>query len=159
MPSDEASIESAVPKRKSIDDFLSRLPAAVLFARLPVPLLAVNDEGVIVHCNAAMGVVTGRRTYELEGAGVGSLVSEIAIGGVDVLESIRRLEGSIVTIGRPDGFRAYARFSASLLSCDDDRFLIIAFEDVTEHLWSEDWLCSTPSDGSGASPAHSRDRR
>ncbi|OBH04745.1 histidine kinase [Mycobacterium sp. E2699] len=118
-------------------DVLGRLPAVVVLDRLPVPALAMARDGVILFANAAFAEMVG---YEHDGL-AGSVFPEIfdtvpaalcGLSGVDALANL------VVELRHCEGWPVRARMSRSALLRRDDPVVLVAFENLTEQLWTDE---------------------
>lgn len=114
--------------------YLERLPALVLLARLPVPVLAVERDGAVVHANPALERMLGYPADQIRGAAIGDLVQTVAPGRSAVAE-LRESAGKLVALGRRDGSTVRAVVSRSVLERKGDPVTLVCFHDVTEQLW------------------------
>jgi PAS domain S-box-containing protein len=118
-------------------DILSRLPAAVVLERLPVPSLAMARDGIILFANTAFAEMVG---YELEGL-AGSAFPEMfhtvpaalcALSGVDAVANL------IVELRHCDGWTVRARMSKTAMMRQDDPVVLVTFDNLTERLWMDE---------------------
>jgi PAS domain S-box-containing protein len=115
---------------------LEQLPASLVFARLPVPLLLVQRSATISMANPSMAVLVGETLAALSGRRVETLIPELAEDGDDPVAVLAERAGRVVALRHRDGYVVHARVSPSVLLRSDDPFSFVAFDDVTERLWS-----------------------
>lgn len=113
---------------------LRELPALVLLERIPVPTLAVLQDGTIVFANTAFAEMVGRSADEVvalkfHDVFYGALETEPVLAVVDVLANM------VVDLAHKDGSTVRALMSKSALRRADDEIALATFQDLTEHLW------------------------
>lgn len=114
--------------------YLDRLPALVLLARLPVPVLAVEQDGAVVHANPAFERMLGYPADQVRDRTIGDLLQTVAPGRSAVAE-LRESPGKLVALEHRDGSTVRALVSKSVLERRDDPVTLVCFHDVTEQLW------------------------
>ena len=102
------------PAGQSPMDILRQLPALVVLERMPVPVLAVGDDGTILFANAAFSQMLGHPA-----------------------EAVARKLIEQGKIDR-DGSTVRATMSPSALLRADDTVALATFHDRTEELWLQD---------------------
>lgn len=117
-------------------DLLDQLPASLVFARLPVPLLLVERSATIAMANPSMAVLVGETLAGLCGRRVETLIPELADDGDDPVAALAERAGRVVALRHCDDYVVHARVSPSVLLRCDDPFSFVAFDDVTERIWS-----------------------
>jgi PAS domain S-box-containing protein len=125
--------QTAQPSRSPIEA-LKQLPALVLLERIPVPTLAVLQNGTIVFANSAFAEMVGRAAEEVvelkfHDIFYGALETEPVLAVVDVLANM------VVDLAHKDGSTVRALMSKSALRRVDDEIALATFQDLTEHLW------------------------
>jgi PAS domain S-box-containing protein len=113
---------------------LEELPALVLLERIPIPTLAVLQDGTIVFANSAFAEMVGRDAEEVVSLKFhdilyGALETESALSVVDGLANM------VVELAHKDGSTVRALMSRSALRRSDDGIALATFQDLTEHLW------------------------
>jgi PAS domain S-box-containing protein len=113
---------------------LEQLPALVLLERIPVPTLAVLQDGTIVFANKAFAEMVGREADEVvvlkfHDVFHGALETESVLSVVDGLANM------VVELAHKDGSTVRALMSRSALRRADDEIALATFQDLTEHLW------------------------
>ncbi|MCZ4588215.1 PAS domain-containing protein (plasmid) [Rhodococcus opacus] len=114
--------------------YLERLPALVLLARLPVPVLAVERDGAVVHANPAFERMLGYPADQVQDRTIGDLLQTSSPGRSAVAE-LRESAGKLVALEHRDGSTVRALVSKSVLERRDDPVTLVCFHDVTEQLW------------------------
>jgi PAS domain S-box-containing protein len=113
---------------------LEQLPTLVLLERIPVPTLAVLQDGTIVFANRAFADMVGCEADEVTALKFhdvfyGALETESALSLVDGLANM------VVELAHKDGSTVHALMSRSALRRSDDEIALATFQDLTEHLW------------------------
>ncbi|MDV7087700.1 PAS domain-containing protein [Rhodococcus opacus] len=114
--------------------YLERMPALVLLARLPVPVLAVQQNGVVVYANPAFERMLDYPPNEIGSHSIGDLV-QTASPGPSAVTELRESAGKLVALAHRDGSTVRAFVSESVLGRRDDPVTLVCFHDVTESLW------------------------
>ena len=113
---------------------LEQLPALVLLERIPIPTLAVLQDGTIVFANGAFAEMVGRAADEVvslrfHDVFYGTSPTESALSVVDGLANM------VVELAHKDGSTVHALMSRSALRRSDDEIALATFQDLTEQLW------------------------
>ncbi|WP_428341506.1 PAS domain-containing protein [Mycobacterium sp.] len=114
---------------------LKQLPALVLLERIPVPTLAVLQDGTIVFANTAFADILGREAEEV----VALKFYDIFYGALEtecVLSLVDGLANMVVELAHKDGSTVRALMSRSALRRADDEIALATFQDLTEELWA-----------------------
>jgi PAS domain S-box-containing protein len=118
-------------------EVLSQLPALVLLERIPVPTLAVLQDGTIVFANTAFADMVGRDAEEV----VVLRFHDIFHGALEtesVLSVVDGLANMVVELAHKDGSTVRALMSRSALRRVDDAIALATFQDLTEELWANE---------------------
>ena len=116
---------------------LKQLPALVLLERIPVPTLAVLQDGTIVFANRAFADILGREAEEV----VALKFYDIFYGALEtesVLSLVDGLANMVVELAHKDGSTVRALMSRSALRRADDEIALATFQDLTEELWANE---------------------
>jgi PAS domain S-box-containing protein len=113
---------------------LTRLPAAVVLQRIPVPSLAIARDGTILFANTAFGEMVGYRHNTLTGLAFPAIF-HTAPAAVRALSDVHALPNLVVELQHCEGWTVRARVSKSALMQCDDPVVLVTFEDLTERLW------------------------
>jgi PAS domain S-box-containing protein len=133
----------AVDRRRTAEasrpplEVLKELPALVLLERIPVPTLAVLQDGTIVFANTAFAEILGRASQEV----VALRFHDIFYGALEtesVLEVVDGLANMVVELAHKDGSTVRALMSKSALRRADDEIALATFQDLTEELWANE---------------------
>ncbi|WP_197415170.1 PAS domain-containing protein [Mycobacterium sp. M26] len=112
---------------------LQQMPALVVLERLPVPVLAVGEDGTILFANAAFGAMLG---YAV--ADVLTMKFDDIFGVApdeSVVSVVRAHADLLVELQHADGSTVRAKLSRSALLRGDDPVALATFQDLTEQLW------------------------
>jgi PAS domain S-box-containing protein len=118
-------------------DILTRLPAVVVLERVPVPTLAVAEDGIILFANTAFSEMVGYGQDRLAGLAFPEIFDTVptavgALSGVDALANL------VVELRHGEGWTVRARMSKSALMRRDDPVVLVTFENLTERLWVDE---------------------
>ena len=118
-------------------DVLMRLPAVVVLERIPVPTLAIAQDGIILFANTAFTEMVGYRQDSLAGSAFPEIFHTVpaslcALSGVDALANL------VMELRHCEGWTVRARMSNSALIRRDDPVVLVAFENLTERLWIDE---------------------
>jgi PAS domain-containing protein len=117
-------------------DILTRFPAVVVLERIPVPSLAMAQDGIILFANTAFAEMMGYRQDRLAGLAFPEIFHTVpaavcALSGVDALANL------VVDLQHCEGWTVRARMSKSALMRCDDPVVLVTFENLTERLWMD----------------------
>ncbi len=110
------------------------MPALVLLERIPVPTLAVLQDGTIVFANKAFAEMVGREAEEVVVLKFHDVFHD-ALETESVLSVVDGLANMVVELAHRDGSTVRALMSRSALRRSDDEIALATFQDLTEHLW------------------------
>ena len=110
------------------------MPALVLLERIPVPTLAVLQDGTIVFANKAFAEMVGREAEEVVVLKFHD-VFHTALETESVLSVVDGLANMVVELAHKDGSTVRALMSRSALRRADEKIALATFQDLTEHLW------------------------
>ena len=132
----ESTADRRRPDPDSVREFLERLPALVLLQRLPVPALATDEDGVIVHANPALERMLGYDDRELHGRSITEFVApDTVTDGAGAVARLHDFAGKVIDLTHRDGYQVRAAVSRSELRRQDEPITLVCFQDVTESLW------------------------
>jgi PAS domain S-box-containing protein len=115
---------------------LSELPVLVVLERLPMPVLAIVEDGSIIFANGAFGEMVDRSVDEVTAMTFRQVFHTMPTDE-SALDVLRAHAGLVVELRHRDGSVVRARMSKSALLRGDDPVALATFHDVTEMLWSD----------------------
>ncbi|MFC9839559.1 PAS domain-containing protein [Rhodococcus sp. NPDC127530] len=127
-------MERRRPNPETALGYLEQLPVLVLLDRLPVPVLAVAQDGLVIYMNRAFEHMLGYPQDALRECSIGDLVQTVSPLRSTVTE-LSESAGKIVALTHRDGSTVRAAISRSTLERHDDPVILVCFQDVTEQLW------------------------
>ena len=113
---------------------LEQLPARVVLERMPVPVLAIGQDGSLLFANAAFAEMLG---YSTETVLTLKFLEIFHTAPIDAspVSAVHAYANEIVSLMHSDGSIVRAKMSKSALMREDDPVALATFEDLTEHLW------------------------
>ncbi|KAA0092776.1 PAS domain-containing protein [Mycolicibacterium sp. P1-18] len=117
-------------------DTLRRLPALRVLGQLPVPVVAVTEEGTVLFANDAMAEMLGLTRGELEAMNFQG-VFETPLHSNGAVVELQRQANTLVRLSHADGSVVQAVMSRSALQRADDDVALVTFHDLTEQLWAQ----------------------
>jgi PAS domain S-box-containing protein len=116
---------------------LKQLPALVVLERIPVPVLAVGDDGTILFTNTAFAEMVGYEPDEVLALRFREIFYQ-APDSESLLPVVHALANMVVELGHKDGSVVRALMSKSVGMRADDQFALATFQDLTEQLWDDE---------------------
>ncbi|MGZ4584421.1 MAG: PAS domain S-box protein [Mycobacterium sp.] len=116
---------------------LKELPALVVLERIPVPVLAIGDDGTILFTNTAFADMVGCEPDEVLSLRFEQIFHQ-APATDSLLSFVHALANMVVELAHKDGSVVRALMSRSAVMRADDKFALAAFQDLTEQLWEEE---------------------
>jgi PAS domain S-box-containing protein len=113
---------------------LDQLPARVVLERIPVPALAIDQNGAILFANAAFAQMVGHAADALLALKFHQIFNTMPPDESPV-SVVRAHADRVVELMHADGSIVRARMSKSALMRDEDPLALATFQDLTEHLW------------------------
>ncbi|MCT7659051.1 PAS domain-containing protein [Mycobacterium deserti] len=117
---------------------LKELPALVVLERLPVPVLAIAEDGAILFANAAFADMLGYTAEALKALNFRDIFHTMP-PDEPVVSVVRAHADLIVELLHHDKSIVRARMSKSALLRGDDPVVLATFQDLTERLWVEEF--------------------
>lgn len=116
---------------------LKELPALVVLERLPVPVLAIAEDGTILFANAAFADMLGYTADAVKELKFRQIFHTMPAdeSAVTVMRAHANL---IVELMHHDSSIVRARMSKSALQRGNDPVALATFQDLTERLWVEE---------------------
>ena len=115
-------------------DILRQLPALVVLQRMPVPVLAVGDDGTILFANAAFSQMLGHSAEAVLSLTFAQIFTGQPADTSPVM-FIRAHAHQLVELVHRDGSTVRATMSPSALLRAEDTVVLASFHDRTEELW------------------------
>jgi PAS domain S-box-containing protein len=116
---------------------LTELPALVVLERLPVPVLAIAEDGAILFANAAFAEMLGYTTDAVKALKFREIFHTMP-ADESAVSAVRAHADLIVELVHQDDSIVRARMSKSALLRGDDPVALAAFQDLTERLWVDE---------------------
>jgi PAS domain-containing protein len=114
-------------------ELLDDVPAAVVLRRLPVPALAVSDDGAVLFASDAFAAMVGRSPATMSLTELSQVLPWIGGGGA--VATMRAHANQIVDVTHSDGSTVLALMSESVMLRHDDPVALSTFVDVSEQIW------------------------
>lgn len=116
---------------------LEQIPALVLLERIPVPVLAIGEDGTILFSNRAFAEMLGYSAEEVRSLRFHQIFHTVP-GDESPVSALRAQAGLVVRLVHVDGSIVRASMSKSAMLRDDDPIALATFHDLTERLWVEE---------------------
>jgi PAS domain S-box-containing protein len=116
---------------------LEELPALVVLERLPVPVLAIGEDGTILFANAAFAEMLGHTAEAVKSLKFRQIFHTMP-ADESAVSVVRAHADLIVELVHQDRSIVRARMSKSALLRGDDPVALATFQDLTEQLWVEE---------------------
>lgn len=117
---------------------LRQLPALVALERIPVPVLAIADDGTILFANTGFAGMLGYTQEEVLDLEFRQIFGEVPPAEESALTVMHSLANLVVSLEHRDGSTVRALMSKSALERADDRVALATFQDLTEQLWTDE---------------------
>ena len=115
---------------------LRQMPAVVVLERMPVPVLAIDQDGFILFANAAFAAMIGCTSDSILGLNFHQIFCKLPIGA-PTATTMRAYGDQLVELAHHDGSTVRGSMSKSAMLRYDDGVALVTFHDLTEKLWSE----------------------
>ena len=116
---------------------LKELPALVVLERIPVPVLAIAEDGTILFANNAFAEMLGRSAEAVTALKFRQIFHTLP-GEESAVSVVRAHADLVVELMHSDGSVVRARMSKSALLRGDDPVALATFQDLTERLWVDE---------------------
>ena len=116
---------------------MTQLPALVVLERIPVPVLAIVQDGTILFANNAFAEMVDHTPEDVLALKFHQIFHQAATAE-SVLSAVRALANMIVELAHKDGSVVRALMSRSALMRTDDQIALATFQDLTEQLWADE---------------------
>jgi PAS domain S-box-containing protein len=116
---------------------LADLPALVVLERIPVPVLAIAEDGTILFANTAFAEMVGRTPEAVMALQFGQIFHTMPTDE-SAVSAVRAHGDLVVELVHEDSSIVRARMSKSALLRGDDPVALATFQDLTERLWVDE---------------------
>ena len=116
---------------------LKELPALVVLERLPVPVLAIAEDGTILFSNNAFAEMLGYSADTVTALKFREIFHTLP-AEESVVSVLRAHADLVVELVHSDHSIVRARMSKSALLRGDDPVALATFQDLTERLWVDE---------------------
>jgi PAS domain S-box-containing protein len=116
---------------------LERMPALVVLDRLPVPVLAIAEDGTILFANSAFADMVGHTPERVRTMNFTDIFLTVPTDE-SAVSVVRAHADRVVELVHEDSSIVRARMSKSALLRGDDPVALATFQDLTERLWGEE---------------------
>jgi PAS domain S-box-containing protein len=116
---------------------LKQLPALVLLERIPVPVLAIANDGALVFANSAFSEMVGRAPEEVLSLTFDEIF-HLPPSTESAVSVVQAMANKVVELAHHDGSSVRALMSRSALIRADDDIALATFQDLTEQLWRDE---------------------
>ena len=113
---------------------LMQLPTLVVLERIPVPALAIVQDGTILFANKAFAEMVGHDPGDVLRLEFHQVFHQAATAEC-VLSALHARANMIVELAHKDGSVVRALISRSALMRTDDPIVLATFQDLTEQIW------------------------
>ncbi len=124
---------------------LEQMPALVVLDRIPVPVIAIAEDGSIMFTNTAFAAMVGFEPGEVLSMRFDQIFHRVPVSG-PLLSVVCALANMVVELRHKDGSNVRALMTRSALMGPDDQFAFAVFQDLTQRLWEEDWVITRGQD-------------
>ena len=114
---------------------LEQMPALVILERIPVPVVAIGQDGAILFANAAFAAMLGQTPKALQSLKFHQVFHNLPLDESDPVALLRAYADEVVELLHRDGSLVLARMSKSAMTRRDDPVALATFCDLTEQLW------------------------
>lgn len=116
---------------------LEQLPALVVLERIPIPVLAIANDGALVFANSAFSEMVGRVREDVVSMKFDEIF-HVPLNEESAVSVVQSLANEIVELAHRDGSSVRALMSRSALIRADDDIALATFQDLTEQLWVDE---------------------
>lgn len=118
---------------------LKQLPALVVLERVPVPVLAIAQDGTVLFANTAFSEMVGRASEEVLTLKFDDIFHlPLTTESESPISVVQALANMVVELAHRDGSSVRALMSRSALIRADDNIALATFQDLTEQLWLDE---------------------
>jgi PAS domain S-box-containing protein len=116
---------------------LKQLPALVVLERIPIPVLAIANDGALVFANSAFSEMVGRAREDIVLMKFDEIF-HLPLTEESAVSVVQSLANEVVELAHQDGSSVRALMSRSALIRADDDIALATFQDLTEQLWLDE---------------------
>ena len=116
---------------------LKQLPALVVLERIPVPVLAIANDGALVFANSAFSEMVGRAPADVVSLTFDEIF-HLPLTTESAVRVVQSLANEVVELAHGDGSSVRALMSRSALIRANDDIALATFQDLTEQLWLDE---------------------
>jgi len=116
---------------------LEQLPALVVLERIPIPVLAIANDGALVFANSAFSEMVGRAREDVVSMKFDEIF-QLPLTEDTAVSVVQSLANEVVELAHQDGSSVRALMSRSALIRADDDIALATFHDLTEQLWLDE---------------------
>ncbi|MBJ8339239.1 MULTISPECIES: PAS domain-containing protein [Antrihabitans] len=116
--------------------YLHQLPALILIDRLPIPILAVDAKGEVLHANPALEELLGYDPGNLTGRPLDNLLGRSPDEYQSAIGVLACHGGQPIALRHRNGDPVRVIASDSVFMRRDDPITLVSLHDVTENLWA-----------------------
>jgi PAS domain S-box-containing protein len=116
---------------------LKQLPALVVLERIPVPVLAIANDGALVFANSAFSEMVGRAPEDVLSLKFEEIF-HLPLSAESAVSVVQAMANMVVELAHRDGSSVRALMSRSALIRADDDIALATFQDLTEQLWLDE---------------------
>jgi PAS domain S-box-containing protein len=116
---------------------LKELPALVVLQRIPVPVLAIAEDGTILFANQAFAEMLGYTAEAVKTLKFRQIFHTMP-ADESAVSVVRAHADLVVDLVHQDNSIVRARMSKSALLRGDDPVALATFQDLTERLWVDE---------------------
>jgi PAS domain S-box-containing protein len=118
---------------------LKELPALVVLERIPVPVLAITQDGAVLFANTAFSEMVGWDSDEVLSLKFDDIFHlPLTTESESPISVVQALANMVVELAHRDGSSVRALMSRSALIRADDNIALATFQDLTEQLWLDE---------------------
>jgi PAS domain S-box-containing protein len=117
---------------------LKQLPALVVLERIPVPVLAIAQDGAVLFANSAFSEMVGRAPEEVLSLKFDEVFHLPPPSTESAVSVVQAMANMVVELAHRDGSSVRALMSRSALIRADDDIALATFQDLTEQLWLDE---------------------
>jgi PAS domain S-box-containing protein len=138
-PGDDAAMDRRRPGQAEQPPAtkLRRIPAVVVLERLPVPVLAIDQDGTILFTNAAFAEMLGHTEHTVLQLKFHEIFRQLPADGPAAAVMCSYAD-QLVELAHRDGFAVRASMSKSAMLRRDDDVALAVFHDLTRRLWTDE---------------------